>query len=366
MNSGRLLACAADGTAEHSRTCTEEKERTVRILVADDDDSLRETVVTLLEAWGHDVIEACDGEEAKEVLQDHDPPRLAILDWNMPECEGPDVCRWLRERMTQEYTYVILLTAKSQREDLLEGLEAGADEYLTKPFDRAELDARIRIARRLLSLETRDLALFALAKLAESRDPETGDHLERVRTYCRELAKRLAKTPECGEAIDGSFVRLIYVTSPLHDIGKVAIPDNVLLKPGRLTKKEFEVMKTHSLRGAETLDAAIAKYPNAQFLTMARDIALAHHERFDGSGYPNGLAGEDIPLSARIVAVADVYDAVTSKRVYKKAETHENARDIIIEGSDSHFDPLIVDAFSELQETFEAIMAGRDPAPVSA
>ena len=214
---------------------------------------------------------------------------------------------------------------------------------------------RVRAGVRILSLETRDLAIFALAKLAESRDPDTGHHLERVRSYSRILAEQLGRTSRFKDEIDAEYIRLIYLTSPLHDIGKVGIPDAVLLKPGKLTKEEFEIMKTHATLGAETLDAAMQRHPSAKFLQFARDIASSHHERWDGTGYPNGLVGNRIPLCGRIVSVADVYDALTSKRTYKEAFTHEVASSIIVEGSNSHFDPDVVDAFLQVEDQFMSI-----------
>jgi putative two-component system response regulator len=231
-------------------------------------------------------------------------------------------------------------------------MSAGADDFIVKPFVNAELMARVRAGERVLSLETREMVIFALAKLAESRDPETGHHLERVQRYSQMLSEALAAQPNCSSEIDAQFIQLIFQTSPLHDIGKVGIPDCVLLKPGRLSDDEFDIMKTHTLIGAETLDAALRDFPQARFLRIARDIALSHHERWDGKGYPNGLAGTDIPLAARIVAVADVYDALTSKRAYKEAFAHTIAREIILGETGSHFDPDIVAAFHEAEADF--------------
>ena len=202
---------------------------------------------------------------------------------------------------------------------------------------------------------TRDLTIFAMAKLADTRDPETGMHLERVRGYARELAQDMAEQGQHPDHINANFIDLIYVSSPLHDIGKIGIPDCVLLKPGRLDDREFAVMKTHSRRGAETLDSALERYPEAEFLHMARDIAAWHHERVDGGGYPDGLVGEDIPLCARIFALADVYDALVSKRVYKDAMTHDIARSIIVEGNGTQFASDVVEAFLRREETFLAI-----------
>jgi putative two-component system response regulator len=251
--------------------------------------------------------------------------------------------------------YFILLTTREGTERVVEGLSAGADEFLTKPFNADELAVRLRTAERVLSLETRDIAIFAMARLAESRDPETGAHLERVRSYSRLLAHQLATQAASRGQVTGEFVRLIYLTSPLHDIGKVGIPDSVLLKPGRLSDREFEIMKTHTTIGAETLGAAAQQFPGVSFLEMARDIALTHHERFDGSGYPRGLRGTEIPLSGRIVALADVYDALTSKRVYKKSFAHDVARNIILAEAGKHFDPALVDAFAATEDEFIAV-----------
>ena len=199
---------------------------------------------------------------------------------------------------------------------------------------------------------TRDVTVFALAKLAESRDPDTGGHLERVCDYTGILARELAGRSRFAEQVDEDFIRLLSTTCPLHDIGKVGIPDHVLLKPGRLDDKEFAIMKTHSRRGSETLDHALRRYPRADFLHMARDVADSHHERFDGDGYPEGLRGEDIPLPARIFALADVYDALVSKRIYKGAFTEDVAASIITEGCGSQFDPDVVDGFIRCREAF--------------
>jgi putative two-component system response regulator len=278
--------------------------------------------------------------------------RMVITDWEMPELDGLELCRLIRSDTTLGYTYVMVLTSHGTPEEKVQGLSAGADDLVTKPFNPPELLARVRNAERMLSLETRDVAIFAMAKLAESRDPETGAHLERVRSYCRVLAQQLSTVESLQRTITEDFGRLIYLTSPLHDIGKVGIPDSVLLKPGRLSDREFEIMKEHTLIGAQTLDAALCQFPNVGFLRMARDIALTHHERWDGTGYPRRLAGECIPLCGRIMALADVYDALTSKRVYKSAYGHEVARSIIVEESGKQFDPDVVDAFVQTESTF--------------
>ncbi|MCR4415008.1 MAG: HD domain-containing protein, partial [Thermoguttaceae bacterium] len=250
---------------------------------------------------------------------------------------------------------VILATSYADVAHVVEGIEAGADDFLAKPIRPEELRVRLRAGERLLALEGRDVMIFALAKLAESRDPDIGAHLERMREYCRVLAEELARHRKYQAEVDGEYVQLIYLTSPLHDIGKVGVPDRVLLKPGRLDPEEFELMKAHTVLGGQTLEAAAQAHPEAQFLAMARDIALTHHERFDGRGYPQGLSGEQIPLCGRITALADVYDALTTKRVYKPGFSHQTARSIILEGCGTHFDPDIVDAFLARESDFLAI-----------
>jgi putative two-component system response regulator len=234
-------------------------------------------------------------------------------------------------------------------------LAAGADDFISKPFQPEELNLRCEAGLRVLSLESRDVVIFALAKLAESRDNETGQHIERVQRYCGLLAKTLRNEGEFPNQIDSEFIRLLFETCPLHDVGKVAIPDAILLKPGLLTKEEFEIMKTHTTIGAQTLQAALDRFPTAKFLQCAVDIAWSHHEKFDGSGYPRGLKGDDIPLTARIVAVADVYDALTSKRVYKEAYSHSTAVELIREQSGKHFDPRIVRCFELSADGFNTI-----------
>jgi len=322
-----------------------------RILIVDDDEIALEALHHMLTRAGYEVVTRINGVEALEELQAGEC-RLVVTDWNMPEMDGLELCRQIRAQEFPGYVYVILLTSRDGKDDTLQGLSAGADDFVTKPFEPPELLARVRIGERILSLETRDVAIFAMAKLAESRDPETGEHLERMRTYSRIIAEYLAHDDEFDEPISEDYPRLIYLTSPLHDIGKVGIPDCVLLKPGRLSDSEFEIMKTHTTIGAATLDAAVRQYPGVAYLHLARNIALAHHERFNGSGYPRGLVGRDIPLCGRIVALADVYDALTSKRVYKQAFTHDIARSMIVEQSGKHFDPNVTRAFIQCEEQF--------------
>ena len=323
----------------------------MRVLVVDDNEVSLELLRGVIASAGYVVETARDGVEALSRIREGGV-RLIVSDCEMPRMRGVDLCRAVRAEELRSYVYLILVTAHDSPEERVRGLTAGADDFVAKPFNAAELVARVQSGERVLSLETRDIAIFAMAKLAESRDPETGAHLERVRSYSRVIAQDLAGQERYHGIVDGEFIRLLYLTSPLHDIGKVGIPDCVLLKPGRLSDREFEIMKKHAEIGAQTLEAALAQFPGARFLEMARDIAAAHHERFDGSGYPAGLSGDAIPLSARIVALADVYDALTSKRVYKAAFTHEIARAMIVEEAGAQFDPDVVAAFLRTEATF--------------
>ena len=326
----------------------------MKILIVEDSHTDARVLQHALEHIGHEVTVVTTAEDAMKRLRSVTFP-VVICDWELPGLNGDDLCRKIRQKSSINYTYIIMLTSRTEKKYVIEGLAAGADDYLTKPFEPQELFFRVRVAERLLSLQGRDLMIFSLAKLSESRDHETGIHLERMREYCRLLTTLLAKTPRFKDHIDADFISSIYLTSPLHDIGKVGIPDSILLKEGKLTVEEFEVMKTHTLIGGETLSAAAAKHPGHFYLKMACDIAMTHHEKFDGSGYPNGLAGLEIPLSGRIVAVADVYDALTSKRVYKPAYSHQKACNIIRCESGTHFDPEIAQVFLDNADQFQAI-----------
>jgi len=326
----------------------------MRVLIVDDDEVSLLMLQDALRDAGYEVETAINGRQAQEILR-NGHCRLVVTDWEMPEMDGLELCRTIRANPLPGYTYIILLTGRDSPQERIAGLRAGADEFVGKPYNMEELVARIGTAERVLSMETRDVAIFAMAKLAESRDPETGAHLERVRSYSRELAQYLGGLAKYHDLITPEYARLIYLTSPLHDIGKVGVPDSVLLKPGRLSDREFEIMKTHAAIGAQTLDAALREFPGIKFLEMGRDIALSHHERWDGGGYPNGLMGEAIPLCGRIVALADVYDALCSRRVYKAAFTHDIARSMILSDSGTHFDPDVVQAFVQCEPAFMAI-----------
>lgn len=332
----------------------------MKILLIDDDIVNRKKLERLIQSLGYDAMVAGDGVEGWEIWK-KERPRVVLTDWMMPAMDGVDLCRKIRESEGSQYTYIIMITAKESTEDIVISMEAGADDFLTKPFVKAELAVRIRAGLRIIEFETRDLVIFSMAKLAESRDLETGFHLERIRHYSKTLAQSMAETSYAGNEIDSLFIDNIFLTSPLHDIGKIGIPDHVLLKAERLDSREFEVMQHHARIGYETLSEALKKQPKAEYLRMSAEIALSHHERFDGKGYPQGLKGDAIPIAARIVALADVYDALVSRRRYKDAYTHDVAKAILQDEKGSHFDPQIVEAFLACEQGFiETLYAFRD------
>jgi putative two-component system response regulator len=333
------------------------------VIIADDERIARSMLANVARRTHLTPVETADGAEALAAIGQHDA-RFLITDWDMPVMDGLELCKAARQRYGEQRLYIIMVTSNTSPEQIVRGLEAGANDFIAKPFNPAEVTLRLAAAQRMLDLQSAEFTIFALAKLAETRHPETGRHLERVRAYCRVLAEQLRDDDAFQGEIDTAFVELIYHTSPLHDIGKVAIPDAVLLKEGALTDDEFAVMQSHTVRGAETLDAAAREFPGAGFLEMARDITRHHHEKYDGSGYPDALAAHDIPLAARIMALADVYDALTSKRCYKDAFTHEHARGIITGDRGKHFDPTVADAFLAREDDFIAIQ--RELAPDTA
>jgi putative two-component system response regulator len=327
----------------------------MKILIVEDEIVSRKKLEVLIKSLGHEPLVANDGEEGWDLWK-AERPRIVITDWIMPGLSGPELCKKIRNAEGGRYTYLIIVTSKHDTEDIVKGMDEGADDFISKPYVKEEIAVRIRAGERIIGYEVRDLVIFSLAKLAESRDPETGNHLERIRYYSKVLAEAIRRLDNAPKEIDTVFGESIFLSSPLHDIGKIGIPDYVLLKPGRFDDKEFEIMKNHSRIGFETLNESMKKYPKADFLKMSAEIAHCHHEKFDGSGYPNKLSGENIPLSARIVAVADVYDALVSRRVYKQAISHDIAKNIIIKDKGTHFDPMVVEGFLACENEFIEIL----------
>ncbi len=326
----------------------------MQVLVADDDEASRVMLTRLVQQLGHHPLVAADGKEALEQWTRH-RPALVLTDWSMPRLGGIELCTRIREAETDEYTYIVMVTGFDSKSDLVQGFDSGVDDYITKPVDPTELAVRMRSGERVLNLVNKDMVILAMAKLAETRDPETGMHLERIQGYCRILCEHLFEEHLYRNEVNRTFIENMTATSPLHDIGKVGIPDRVLLKPGPLDSEEFEIMKRHTVIGHETLRSTLEKEPRSAYLRMAADVARSHHERWDGSGYPDGLSGTDIPLSARILSLADVYDAVTSQRVYKQACSHQEAFDMLQEGRGTQFEPTLIDAFNECAEQFADI-----------
>jgi len=349
------------------------------LLVVEDTEA---NVDILVDALGerYDVSVAMDGREALEAVEE-EPPDLILLDIMMPEMDGYEVCRRLKADEQHAKIPIIFLTALTEIENKTKGFQMGAVDYITKPFEITEVQARVKthlslvLAGRELEMQneileikvvertkelavTQDVTIHSLASLAETRDNETGGHILRTQRYVQVLARQLAFRPGYADALDEKTIDLLFKSAPLHDIGKVGVPDAILLKPGKLTDEEFATMKTHCDLGFQALLRAEKLFElesKPSFLSHARDIAHTHQEKWDGSGYPQGLKKEEIPLSGRIMAVADVYDALICKRVYKPAFPHEKAVTIINEGRGSHFDPDMVDAFLEIEEEFRQI-----------
>jgi putative two-component system response regulator len=326
----------------------------MKILVVDDKATSRKTLESYAKKLGHEVLTAADGEAGWDIWNS-ERPRIVVTDWVMPKMNGLELCSAIRQHEDEDYTYIVMVTVQDKIEEVILGMKAGADDYLTKPVNREEFYFRLKAGERVISLQDKVIVIFSLAKLAESRDPETGSHLERIRYFSKTLAETLLTFPDTPPELTSRYINNLFLTSPLHDIGKVGIPDHILLKPGPLSTEEFDIIKTHTTIGYETLNEALQKSPKAEYLRMSAEIALFHHERYDGSGYPKGLKGNEIPFSARIVALADVYDALTSKRVYKAALSSEEAYAIILSEKGSHFDPKVVDGFEKCVDQFIAI-----------
>lgn len=305
-------------------------------------------------------------------------PDLIILDIALPGMNGFEICRHLKSKKSTKHIPVIFLTTLNEAENKTKGFSLGAVDYITKPFEISEIKARINIhlsighAKHKLQnknsllkqkiqkktaqlLSTQEFTIEALASLAEYRDPETGGHIKRTKEYMKLLAMELKKKDKYKNLLNGTMIKRIYKSAPLHDIGKVAIPDSILLKEGPLTHEEFEEMKLHTVYGRDALINAELKLGRKSFLSTAKEIAYTHQEKWDGSGYPQGIKGKNIPLSGRMMAIADVYDALISKRPYKPPYPHDKAIDLIKQLKGIHFDPDIADTFLSINNGFRDI-----------
>ena len=322
---------------------------------------------------------ANSGERALKIAISDSPPDLILLDIMMPEMDGYEVCKRIKAYPATRRIPVIFLTAMAEVEDETRGLSLGAVDYITKPISPPIVLARVRTHLALkaaadflhdknafLKAEVekqvakvgaiQDVMILALASLAETRDNDTGNHIRRTQHYVRALAEQLREHPRFQDQLNDDVIQILFKSAPLHDIGKVGIPDHILLKPGKLTPEEFEVMKKHTTLGHDAL--ARAEYmlgTKVEALTLAKEIALSHQEKWDGSGYPQGLSGDDIPMSARLMALADVYDALISTRAYKKGMSHAEAAAIIRQGQGLHFDPDVCEAFFGIEDEFRLI-----------
>jgi len=353
------------GTAPETKTFT--------VLVVDDTAANLMLMNDLLQPF-YTVKVASSGARALKIANSSSPPDLVLLDIMMPEMDGYEVCRQLKANAATREIPVIFLTAKAETSDEQMGFELGAVDYITKPISPPIVLARVKtnltlkaaadflkdknafleqeVARRTEEVrDIQDVTILTMASLAETRDNETGNHIIRTQHYVKLLAMQLREHPRFAHYLDDATIDLLFKSAPLHDIGKVGIPDSILLKPGKLTHEEFETMKTHTTLGKVAIESAESRLgKNVPFLRCAKEIAYSHQEKWDGSGYPEAIAGDAIPISARLMAIADVYDALISRRVYKPAFTHEAAMDIIEEGRGHHFDPDVVNAFVAIQQ----------------
>ena len=344
------------------------------VLVVDDSPENLRLLATVLRRGGLVPRSVKSGRRAIEAAV-IDPPDLVLLDVSMPEMSGLDVCRWFKQDERLRRIPIIFISALQGTDDKVEAFRAGGIDYISKPFQELEVLVRVkthlrlrelqaeltsnnarleqRVAEQVKTISASQMAtIFALAKLAEARDDDTGKHVDRVRTFGKMLGEQMREMGLHAAYLTTTFIDNLYQTAALHDIGKVGIPDAILLKPGKLTPEEFVEMKKHSAIGASTLATVLKQHPDNRFLRMGVEVARSHHEKWDGTGYPDKLKGAKIPLAARIVAVADFYDALTSNRCYRPAFSHEDACRMILESNGTHLDPDVVAAFSTLDSQF--------------
>jgi putative two-component system response regulator len=345
-----------------------------KVLVVDD---TPENIQVLMETLKTDykIVAAINGQKALQMAAVDPPPDIILLDIMMPGLDGYQVCEKLKSNEKTKDIPVIFVTAMSQEEDEQKGLDLGAVDYITKPFSPAIVKARVKnhleLKRHRDHLEdlvrertrelmvTQDAMISALGTLAEYRDPETGGHIKRTQNYVKVLAEKLMSHPKFAGFLDKEVIEQFFKSAPLHDIGKVGVPDHILLKHGKLTDEEFKEMQKHATYGHDAIFRVEMELDTdgvgGSFLGLAREIAHTHQEKWDGSGYPRGLKGDDIPIPGRLMALADVYDALISRRVYKSSFPHSKAVSIILDGKGKHFDPDVVDAFLEIHEEFRRV-----------
>ncbi len=341
----------------------------LKVLIVDDTEANIDVLVGMLEDV-YDLRVAMDGPSALEAIAE-ELPDMILLDVMMPGMDGYEVCRRLKASPVTRDIPVFFLTARTGESDEAMGLALGAVDYIAKPFSpelvKSRVNNQLELKRYRNHLEelvrertkeladTQDVAIYCLASLTETRDPETGGHILRTQRYVRALSERLKTHPSYSDFLKNGTIELLYKSAPLHDIGKVGVPDVILKKPGKLTPEEFEEMKKHTVYGMQALLVAEKKLGANSFMRLAAEIAYTHHEKWDGTGYPRGLRGEEIPISGRIMALADVYDALISRRVYKQPFPHEAAFSALAEGRGRTFDPEMTDCFLAMEDEVRTI-----------
>jgi len=361
---------------------------THQVLIVDDEAGLRKFCRMGLESAGLQCEEACSGAEALQILEQQ-PCDLVILDVNMPDIQGTEVLRTVREHPPYAHLKIVMSSGTATADEMAQLLLAGADDYLPKPFSMGQLQGRVQAALRLkdaqdnatrlnqqlgtgnaelerrLAIRSFDATranhalILILTKLVELRDVEKGSHLARLRRYCRGLAEAAMQVPAFAGQLNVEQLELLECCAPLHDIGKIALPDHIVFKPGKLDATERMIMEAHPSIGSDILQQVAEQYGwDAEFLRMATEIVRHHHERYDGTGYPDRLAGDAIPLAARIVALADRYDALRSRRSYRPGLSHAIAVQSILRNSPGHFDPQLVDVFEGCADQLELVFGG--------
>lgn len=331
-----------------------------KVFIIDDNLSNLQVARSQLEGL-YDVMPLKSGRQALQAIT-RQIPDVILLDVEMPEMDGFETMAHIRKDARLRHVPIIFLTASGSPEAEMRALESGAQDFLTKPFEknilihRIELHLRLSQYRRNLELTVRELdesIVVSFAEMIECRDEKTGGHVQRTAEYMGKLGRLLRENGFFAAELNDEELELMVRAAPLHDIGKIGVRDAVLLKPGKLDDVEFAEMKEHSAIGGSILNAMCENLPTQRYLAYAKAIAEYHHERYDGRGYPHGIAGDEIPLCARIMAVVDVYDALVSDRVYRSAMTLDEAMGIIIGGSGANFDPRIVDVFKNNLSLFE-------------
>lgn len=351
------------------------------VLIVDDIIVNRTLLSCLIESFGFNVVLAENGKVALDLIQVN-PPDIILLDIIMPVMNGFEVLEHIKQDSALKDIPILVISAMDDMDNIIKGIELGADDYLVKPFDSLILKVRVTtclqkkyqhdiekycheqikferdelnagLQRQLKEIAQSEASLLlGMCKIAELYDVRINEHLNRIREYCKTLALQLRSYSKYDDIIDDEFVDVLYKASSLHDIGNIVVPREILLKPGSLTAIEFEIIKSHTQQGEQVLIDLSKEHPSNDLLSMGAQIAGCHHEKWDGTGYPRHLKGSEIPLSARILALCDVYDALTSKRPYKEAFSHEESKNIIFEASGTHFDPDIVKAFIDCETLF--------------